>query len=108
MVFGAENPSDVMHFEQLLIWLQMRLQIFSEPSDQMGPPSNSITSSPQPQRVEIVEIQEFIFEQAEVTSIINCCRSFFVLGREPWLERGCVFWHQIKLGCVTLLLQQRT
>lgn len=26
--------------------------------------------------------EEFIFEQVEVTSIINCCRSFFVLGRD--------------------------
>ena len=31
--------------------------------------------------------QEFIFEQVEITSIINCCRSFFVLGRDPWPPR---------------------
>lgn len=30
--------------------------------------------------------EEFIFEQVEITSIINCCRSFFVLGRDSGPE----------------------
>jgi len=28
--------------------------------------------------------EEFIFEQVEITSIINCCRSFFRLGSKQW------------------------